>query len=82
MGAKEFDYYVFIDYSEGILGYMIIENGKMKDLLPKILKFGHYRKIRHKASYIRSIQNRIDREGIKEYLFKLKIKKVVDSPEI
>jgi len=25
---KEFDYYIFIDYSENYLGYLIIENKK------------------------------------------------------
>jgi len=30
---KEFDYYIFIDYSENLIGYSIIENKKLKNLL-------------------------------------------------
>ena len=79
---KEFDYYIFIDYSEEILGYMIVENIRIKELLPKISKFGHYRELRHKSSYIHSIKKRLERYKLREYLFKLKIKKIIDSPEI
>ena len=43
MGAKQFDYYVFIDYSENLVGYSIIEKNKMIELLPKISRFKHYR---------------------------------------
>jgi hypothetical protein len=38
----EFDYYMYIDYSENLLGYLIIENIKVKELLPNISKFAHY----------------------------------------
>jgi len=79
---KEFDYYIFIDYSENILGYMIIEHNKIKEFLPKISKFEHYRKLKHKSAYIHSIKKRIERDRLREYLIKLKIKKVMDSPEI
>ncbi len=79
---KEFDYYIFIDYSEEVLGYMIIEYSKIKEFMPLISKFGHYSKLKHKSSYLRSIKKRIDRDKLREYLFKLKIKRVSDSPEI
>mgnify|MGYP001595445302 FL=1 len=82
MGAKEFDYYIFIDYSENLLGYMIVENAKLKDLLPKISKFAHYKELRHKSSYINSIKKRIVNNKIKDCLLKLKIKDVKETPEI
>ncbi len=44
---KEFDYYIYIDYSENYLGYLIIENQKIKGFLPKISKFAHYRKLKY-----------------------------------
>ena len=79
---KEFDYYIFIDYSENLLGYMIVENSKLKDLLPKLSRFRHYREARDRKIYLKNIKKTITREKINDYLFKLKIKKVIDSPEI
>ena len=35
MGAKQFDYYIFIDYSESLLGYLIIERNKVLSYLLK-----------------------------------------------
>ena len=48
MGAKEFDYYIFIDYSEDFIGYNIIGKEKIKELLPRISKIKHYKEIKHK----------------------------------
>lgn len=79
---KEFDYYIFIDYSENILGYMIIEESKVKELSQKISKFAHYRELKHKSTYIHSIKKRIEKDRLNQYLSKLKIKKIVDCPEI
>jgi len=82
MGAKEFDYYVFIDYSENYLGYLIIEKEKIKEFLPKISKFAHYKELRHKRSYLRSIKKLIDKNKIRSYLLKLKVRKTTATPEI
>ena len=38
---KDYDYYVFIDYSENLVGYSIIEQKKIFELLPKKKKFEH-----------------------------------------
>jgi hypothetical protein len=43
---EEFDYYMFIDYSENLLGYNILEYSKIKELLPKISKIKHYKDIK------------------------------------
>ena len=75
----EFDYYVFIDYSENFLGYMIIERDKMNALFPKISKFAHYKEIKHKSAYLHSINKRIVKDKIKSYLLKLKIKDVYNG---
>ena len=32
------DYYIFIDYSERLVGYIIIQKEKIKELLPRISK--------------------------------------------
>src|SRR3989344_5312182 len=70
---KEFDYYIFIDYSENLIGYSIIEKEKLKELLPKISKFAHYRQLRHKRAYIQSIKKIIEKEKIKDFFISSKI---------
>jgi len=81
MGAKQFDYYIFIDYSEEFLGYLIIENGKKKEIMPKISKFAHYKELKYKSAYLHSIKKIIEKNQICSY-FKLKIRKTTDTPEI
>jgi hypothetical protein len=73
---KEYDYYIFIDYSEGLVGYSIIEQKKINELLPKISKFEHYRSHRNKKVYMKHINNTIKKENIKDFFEKIKIEKV------
>jgi len=54
---REFDYYIFIDYSVNIIGYLIIEKEKIRELLPKVTKFAHFRELKNKSSYIHSVKN-------------------------
>lgn len=58
---KEFDYYIFIDYSVNLIGYSAIEKSKLKELLPKISKFAHYNELRNKSSYIHAIKRIIEK---------------------
>lgn len=82
MGAKEFDYYLFIDYSENFLGYSIIENSKVKQIIPKISKFMHYKELKHKSAYLKSIIPLIEKEKIRSFFHKLKIRKTSETLEI
>ncbi|MEK6936108.1 MAG: hypothetical protein AABW67_04925 [Nanoarchaeota archaeon] len=82
MGKREFDYYIFIDYSEDYLGYSIIEKDKIKEIIPKISKFAHYRELKYKSAYLRSIKNLIDRDNLRSFFCKLKIRKTSETPEI
>ena len=70
---KEFDYYIFIDYSENLIGYSIIEKNKVPNLLPKIERFRHYGGSRERKIYLSHIKNTIKREGIRAYFEKIKI---------
>ena len=79
---REFDYYIYIDYSENWLGYMIIERGKINEFMSKIYKFSHYRNLKHKSAYITSIKKRIKRDKILSYILKNKIKRIINTPEI
>jgi len=79
---KDYDYYIFIDYSENLVGYNIIEQKKIDELLPKISKFKHYREHRNKKVYIKHISNTIKRENIKEFFKKIKIAEVKKNLEL
>lgn len=82
MGTKEFDYYIFIDYSEELIGYLIINKEKIKEFIPKISKFAHYKEIKHKSAYIRSIRKVIEKNSVLSYTARMKIKRTRDTPEI
>lgn len=79
---KEFDYYIFIDYSENLIGYFIIERSKLKELLPKISKFAHFKELKHKSSYIHSIKKIIETKKVLSYILKLKIREIRQNIEI
>ena len=79
---KEFDYYIFIDYSENLIGYSIIENKNFKELLPKILRFKHYRKAKNRKLYLKNISRTIKKENIKSSFFRIKIKELNKNMEI
>lgn len=79
---REFDYYIFIDYSEDLIGYLILENKVISELLPKITKFVHYHDLRKKSQYIHSIKKVISKYELVKSFLKLKIKKLQATPEI
>ncbi|MCK5043590.1 hypothetical protein KAR52_01135 [Candidatus Pacearchaeota archaeon] len=70
---KDYDYYIFLDYSEDLIGYNIIEQKKIGELLPKILRFEHYKGRRNRKIYLKHINYTIKREKIKSYFEKTKI---------
>jgi len=79
---KEFDYYIFIDFSEDLIGYAIISRNNLKELFPKITKFAHYSKLRHKKEYISSIKKRIEKENILSYFASHKIERLYKNLQI
>ncbi len=82
MGAKEFDYYIFVDYSENYLGYLIIEGKRIREFMPKISKFAHYRELKHKRAYLDSIGKIVNKTNLCSHFCKLKIRKTEATPEI
>jgi len=79
---KEFDYYVYIDYSENLIGYNIIEKEQVKAILSKISKFHHYKSIKHKKEYISAIKKRFEKENIKNLFLKYKIREFRSNLDI
>ena len=82
MGAKEFDYYIFIDFSESLIGYNIIEKDKVKELLSKISKFKHYKDVRNKKIYLKNIKKTINRQNIKSCFLRFGIKKMYKNADV
>jgi len=80
--TKEFDYYIFIDYSENLIGYNIIRKDKVKELLPKIKRFRHYKNLRDRKIYLSHIKNTIKRDRIRTYFEKIKIVSLRDNIEL
>ena len=73
------DYYIFIDYSGDLIGYNIIEKEKVNSLMEKISKFGHYKKERHKGTYLIKIKKTIKKTEILNLLYKQKIRHLKDN---
>lgn len=69
----EYDYYIFLDYSEDLIGYNIIEQKKICELLPKISRFEHYKGKRNRKVYLKHINNSIKRDRIRSYFEKIRI---------
>lgn len=82
MGAKQFDYYIFVDYSEDFIGYDVIEKEKIKELLPKISKIKHYKEIKHKKEYLKSIRKAFAKNNLLSYFTAFKIKPIRQNLEI
>lgn len=82
MKRKEFDYYIFVDYSENLIGYSIIEKSKVRELVLKISKLSHYKEVVHKKPYLLAIRKRIDKEEITKLLLKWKIRDMKENIEI
>jgi hypothetical protein len=79
MKYKKFDYYIFIDFSENLIGYNIISHKKMLELLPKISKFRHYLKAKKRKLYLKNVNKTIKREKIKSYFIKFKIRSLCNN---
>ena len=82
MGAKQFDYYIFIDYSENFIGHNIIKKEKIKELLSRISKIKHYKEVKHKKEYLKSIRRIFEKNDILNYFTAFKIKKIRQNLEI
>lgn len=79
---KEFDYYIFIDYSENLIGYIIIKKENVKELCLRLAKIKHYKKVRHAREYLPAIKRRFEKEGILNFVSKHKIRKTIQSQDI
>lgn len=79
---NEFDYYIFLDYSEKLIGYNIIEKANVKEILPKISKLKHYKNVKHKKEYLNSIKRILNNDELLHLFLKIKIKELRMNIEI
>jgi hypothetical protein len=79
---KQFHYYIYIDYSENYVGYTIISNEQIKELIVKIKKLKHYRGVKHKREYLKSIKKVFEREKITGSIFRYKARQTKHNLEI
>jgi hypothetical protein len=82
MHKEYFDYYIFMDYSENLIGYIIIEKEKLEVLLTKIIKLKHYKGLKHKVEYLNAAKNLFDRNRILDLLVKHKITELRQNIEL
>ncbi|MBI2632721.1 hypothetical protein HYW75_06980 [Candidatus Pacearchaeota archaeon] len=82
MGKKNFDYYIFVDYTEEFIGYHIIEREKIKDLIAKTSKIRHYKEVKHKKQYLKAIKRIFEKNDVANYFRAFKIKKIWQNLEI
>lgn len=73
------DYYIYIDYSEDLIGYNIIERENAELLLKKISNFEHYKKVRHVGTYLIKIKKIAEKGEILKLLYKQKIRHLKDN---
>ncbi len=78
----EFNYYIYVDYSQNLIGYAVIEGSKIKMILPKITKLSHYKEVVHKKPYLIAIKKRFEKEKITSFLLKWKIRNLKENMEI
>ena len=74
-----FEYHIYLDYSERLVGYTIVQREKIQDLLPLITKLHHYKDIKYKKAYIQSVKKVIEKNRIADYLLKFQIKELKDN---
>lgn len=82
MRTKEFDYYIFIDYSKNLIGYIIIDKEKIEELLPKITKLKHYTKLKYKRPYLNSMKKIFRKHKILDSVDKHRITELRQNIEI
>jgi len=82
MHKEEFDYYIFMDYSENLIGYIIIDNDKVDRLLSKITKLKHYKGLKHKSQYLNAMKKLFERDKILDELDKHKVTELRQNIEM
>ena len=76
------DYYIYLDYSERLVGYIIVQKEQIQNILSRTSKLHHYKDIKNKKGYIQSVKKIFDNNQIEQYLLKCRIKELKDNLSI
>ncbi len=82
MKREEFDYYIFMDYSENLIGYIIIDKQKLNELLPRITRLKHYKGLKNKMQYLNAAKKLFKKDKILELITKHKIAELRQNIEL
>ena len=82
MGAKEFDYYIFIDYSEYLIGYLILKFENIADCLSRTSRFRHYREAKKRKLYLKNANKTFKNKLVLNCFLKKKLRQILETPEI
>lgn len=82
MKKEEFDYYIFMDYSENLIGYIIIDKERINELLPNITKLKHYKGLKHKILYLNAAKKLFEKNRILDMVSQHKIAELRQNIEI
>jgi hypothetical protein len=82
MHKEDFDYYIFIDYSESLIGYIIIAKEKVNEILAKISKLKHYKGLKNKIQYLTASKSLFEKENLLSYLSQHRITELRKNIEL
>lgn len=82
MKREEFDYYILMDYSENLIGYIIIDKQKLNELLPKITKLKHYKGLKNKMQYLSAAKRLFEKDRILDIVSKHKVAELRQNIEL
>jgi hypothetical protein len=82
MGKKQFDYYLFIDYSENYIGYLVLDKCNLGDCVNVSSRFRHYKNARNKKLYLKNAKKTFNKKEILDLFLKKKVREVIQTPEI
>jgi len=82
MKSKIFDYYIFIDYSLDLIGYVIISKSNVYDCLLKTSKLKHYKNLKYKRAYLRSMKKLFEKNEILRSVDKYRVTELRYNIEI
>ena len=71
-----------MDYSENLIGYLIIFSEDLVKCIPKITRLKHYREVKKRKLYIKKVKATYKKEKILECFYKKKVREILETPEI
>ncbi len=71
-----------MDYSENLIGYIIIDKQKLNELLPKITKLKHYKGLKNKVQYLNAAKKLFKKNRILDIVSKHKIAELRQNVEL